>query len=135
MRTVLILTVLLGLNFSNGFAQEENKQKDHPREFKEMTPEERAEKRTIKMTEELGLTEDQATRIKAVNLAHAKEMERLHAEFKVLKDQMKAEREKTKKEIDSVLTDAQREKMKMREEEHKKKREQHHKEKCCHDKE
>ena len=80
------------------------------KEMKDMTPEERAEERTKRMTEELGLTEDQAKEIYKINLEHAKKMDELMAERKQLHDKFKAEHEEMKASVDKVLTPEQLEK-------------------------
>lgn len=94
-RTLILIGLFtIGLT---GFAQ------GHPGhgEHKKLSPEERAEKKTAKMTETLNLSPDQAAKIKTINLAHFEEMDRLKAE-------MKANRENLKTETDAVLTDEQK---------------------------
>ncbi len=79
---------------------------------KKMTAEERAQKRTDVMTKQLGLTKEQQEDVYKINLEHVKKMDELKAE-------RKAQNEKTKAELNKVLTDEQKKKA----EEIKKKRE------------
>lgn len=71
-------------------------------ERQQMTPEEKAEKRTARMTEHLGLSEPQATAIKAIHLKYIAEMDALRQQqiedreekmalLKDLREQEKAE--------------------------------------------
>ena len=135
MKSVAVLMLMFGLSFTQAMAQDKPKEDGDRKEMKDMTPEERAEKRTQKMVETLGLTSAQEEKISAINLAHAMEMEKIHQEMKALREKAKDARDKTKSEIDAVLTQEQKDKMnaemEKRKEEHEKKR----KEKCCHDKE
>ena len=73
-----------------------------------LTPTERAQKRTDKMTKQLGLSDDQAKKIYDINLKHATEMESIRAEQEKLRKKAKAQREQSKKEIGDVLTEAQK---------------------------
>ena len=83
---------------------------DHPKknEQKKLTAEEKAQKRTDKMKEELGLSDEQAKKVYDVNLKHIKEMEAIHEEMKKLRDQAKTQRDKTKTELDKIFTDEQK---------------------------
>lgn len=100
----LMTTIGVGLMIamiSPAVAQDKTDQ--HKKEGKNMTVEERAQKRTDKMTEKLGLSDDQAKDVYKINLEHAKKMEDL-------RQQKKAQHEKTKAELDKVLTDEQKKK-------------------------
>jgi periplasmic protein CpxP/Spy len=112
MRNIIVLVVFLGSFNSNGFSQEKTNEDPTGKEFVNLSPDEKADKRTEKMTEMLDLSDDQATEVKAINLSHAKKMDRIRIEIKILKDQAKLEREKTRTDIDSVLNEDQRQKMK-----------------------
>jgi pyruvate/2-oxoglutarate dehydrogenase complex dihydrolipoamide acyltransferase (E2) component len=90
------------------------------KEFKKMSVEERAQKRTDKMTKNLGLSNDQAKDVYKINLEHAKKMEEL-------RKQKKAQNEKTKAELDKVLTDEQKKKAEELREKRKEKRKNGHK--------
>lgn len=131
MRTIAILTVIIGLSITNTYAQEISEEGAR----KEMTPEQRADKRTSMMTEKLGLTAEQEDEIKAINREHAMEMEKIHEEMKALKESAKKEREKTKSEIESVLDDEQKSTFEEEVKKHKEERRKKRKERCCHEKE
>ncbi len=81
----------------------QDKTPKHKKEFKDMTPEERAQKITDRMTKQLALTEEQQKDVYKINLEHVKKMEALRAE-------RKAQHEKTKAELDKILTDEQKKK-------------------------
>ncbi len=99
----------------------QDKQGPAKKEYKEMTVEERAQKRTDQMTKNLELTEDQAKKVYEINLEHAKKMEEL-------RKQKKAQNDKTKAELDKVLTDEQKKKAEeLKKERDEKRKKQHHK--------
>ena len=76
----------------------------------DLSPEQRAEKRTEKMKEELDLTAEQTEKIAALNLEHMQEMEALRKQMEALRQEMKAKRDKHKAEVDKVLTPEQKQK-------------------------
>ena len=123
---VAFFFVLIGFN---SFSQVNTSSENSP-----LTPEERATKRTEQMKKELSLSEDQSSKIYAINLAHIIEMDKLKEEQKALKEKMKAERESTRLEIKEVLTPEQNlifdqkveEQKQKREEKRKAHQEQHH---------
>lgn len=129
---LLVLALVGGLNI--GLAQEGPGGPGGPggpdrEEFMKMSPEERAEKRTDKMTEILNLSDDQKEKIKKINLDHANEMEAIHNEGKLLKEKAKKQKDSTRESIESVLTDEQLKVLKEKEEERNKKRKENCK--CC----
>ncbi|UKN03108.1 hypothetical protein K6119_06225 [Paracrocinitomix mangrovi] len=134
MKRIAMIAACILISTSVGFSQDGKglTEEERKKEMNDLTPEEKAEKRTQKLTTELSLTDEQAVKIKAINLAHIKEMDKIHEEMKALRKKAKEEREKTKNEIEDVLTDEQKEKFEAKIEEHKKKREEHKKEKCEH---
>jgi hypothetical protein len=77
-----------------------------------VTPEERAAKRTERMKTELSLSEQQTKEVGALNLKHAQEMEALRAEAKQKRTAHKAA-------IKAVLTDEQRKLLEQKEQENK----------------
>jgi Spy/CpxP family protein refolding chaperone len=77
-----------------------------------VTPEERAAKRTERMKTELSLSEQQTKEVGALNLKHAQEMEALRAEAKQKRAAHKAA-------IKAVLTDEQRKLLEQKEQENK----------------
>lgn len=97
---LIVFVTVLGLG-TIGFGQECPPGK---KEHKKLTPTERAEKKTERMTKELGLSEEQAAKIKEINASHFAEMEKHREAIKVSRDQHKAE-------MDAVLTPEQKEKL------------------------
>lgn len=101
-----LLVTLLIAGFGLGVqAQEDKKEKE---DRVKISPEERAERHTKKMTETLKLDEKQVSEVSKINLEHAQKMEAYHTKMKALKKEMKAERLKTKEQIDALLTDEQK---------------------------
>lgn len=76
------------------------------------TPEERAERVTNKMAEELALSEEQKKKIYQINLDHAKkrqvEMDARREEMKAKRTAMEADLKAQNQEIEAVLTPDQR---------------------------
>ena len=112
----VIFFFLLGVQL---FAQHHNQ--------REMSAEQKAEKRTSNMTETLELTEDQRKEVYQINLTAAEELKALDNE-KLTADERRRKKKQvamdTRKKLSSVLTDEQMEKMKsaMKERRHEKKR-------------
>lgn len=107
----LMTTIGIGLMIalvSPTFAQDSKKGEDKKEQKKNLTPEQKAQKRTDKMTAELGLSEEQAKEVYEINLKHIKAMTPIREEMKQIKEKAKAERKKAKAEIDKVLTDDQK---------------------------
>ena len=65
-----------------------------------LTPEQRVERQTARLTEELSLTEDQAARLKAVNLEFA---EKRHAMREVAREERRAEAEGMRAKHDAAV--------------------------------
>lgn len=127
MKRIVNITILMFLASSVGFSQGDQSKKEGE---KKLTVEERADKRTEKMTELLSLTDTQKESVYKINLKHASEMEKLKAEQKVLRDKMKKLHEETKAEMEGVLSAEQQAIMEAKHEEMKKKRDE--KKKDCH---
>lgn len=128
--TLKLTTLLLTLTFvSPLMAQSTSEEENGGGE--NLTAEQRAEKRTEKMTTELSLTEAQKTKVYQINLEHIVQMDKYHEEQKALKEKMKAEREATRGKIKAVLTPEQNVIFDQKAEEHKQKQEDRHKE-CKH---
>lgn len=100
-----------------------------------MTPQQRAEMRTAKMTKDLNLTEEQQKKISKMNLANAKKheakkkkMEKAHAKAK---EKMMKEMAKNDKQLKKILTEEQYNKLLQQREakckEHMMKHKKHHK--------
>ena len=130
MKKIGIITLAIGLASFTSFGQEDRVDRiDGPKKEK-MSSEERAESRTKHMTKTLSLTDAQAKEVSAINIKHAKEMEKLHVEMKALKEKMKKEKEASRTQIDALLTDEQRAIVQQKHEERKKKKEEKKKD-CC----
>ncbi len=120
LKKIMLLSAFI-MSATISFGQEDQEENN-------MTPEERATKRTEKMKAELSLTEAQTTEIYSINLAHIKEMDKLREEQKVLREKMKAEKEATRTKIKAILTAEQNVIFDQKAEEHKKKQEEKRKE-------
>ncbi len=126
------VALMLGLIVAIGLGNASYSQDGPPPHRKEkgtnVTPEERATKRTERMKTELSLSEQQTKEVGALNLKHAQEMDVLQKQMEALRAEMKQKRDAHKTAIDSVLTEEQRkilqEKIEERKENHEEKREQ-----------
>lgn len=65
-----------------------------------------------KMKEKLGLSDQQVSKIKAIDAKYQSQEDALKAKAKTLRDQHKELRAKKRKEIDQILTAEQKEKVK-----------------------
>ena len=76
------------------------------------TPEERAERMTNRMAEELSLSDDQKQKIYQINLDHAKkrqaEMDERREEMKAKRAEMEADMKAQNQQIEALLTDEQK---------------------------
>ena len=97
-----LMIALISPTFAQDKPQKPNKEKTV------LTPAEKAQKRTDKMTKQLGLSDDQAAKIYDINLKHANEVEANKAEQQKLREKAKTERENNKTAIDKVLTAEQK---------------------------
>ena len=86
-KLVVAMTILV----SFGVSAQDRKEK-----MKNATPEERVEMRTAKLSEKLGLDENQKKKVKEIFAAEQKEN-------KVAREEMKAEREKMKAEKKAIM--------------------------------
>ena len=131
MKRVAILMLVIGLSATNAISQglsEEGAKK-------EMTTEQRADKRTEMMVDKLDLTTEQTEEIREINRAHAMKMEKIHEEMKALHKKAKDEKQQAKKKIDAVLDDDQKSVFEEEIQKHKEERKKKRKEKCCHENE
>lgn len=124
MKKIALIVALIGsVAFGNTvFGQDERR--DNPKEHSQKTPAEKAANRTAKMKKELELTADQTSKVEAINLKHAEEMDALHAEIKKLKEEARALREAHKTELNTVLTPEQQKIMEEKMAEKKRKRDE-----------
>lgn len=109
MKKVAVLIAAIGFMVAGSYSfAQDGEQGPEKRERVEKSPIEKAEKRTEKMQEDLGLSDAQADEIRQINLYHIQEMEKLKQEIQALKAEAKAKREAHKEAIDEVLTEEQR---------------------------
>ncbi|MFB9863208.1 hypothetical protein [Rufibacter immobilis] len=100
----LFVALLAG---TSAFAQ----QTQTPQGRARLTPEERALAQLERYQKQLDLTPDQATKVKAIVLASAQDMEKMRAQNgRVDRAAMQAEAQKRAMEINALLTPAQQEK-------------------------
>ncbi len=136
MKKTLITTIGIGLMLmvsTISFAQDTKTEPTKKEAHQKLTPEEKATKRTEKMTKHLELSEDQAQKIHTINLDYANKMEAHKKEMQKIKAKIKSEREKAKSEIDKILTDEQKvklEEMKKKKQANKKEHQGKHKHNC-----
>lgn len=87
------------------------------------TPEQRAEKMTEKMSAELALDESKSAELKAINLRFATAADEIHNNAEITeeqkKEQMNAVKEQHNKDLSTVLTAKQMERLKEMKEDHK----------------
>jgi FtsZ-interacting cell division protein ZipA len=80
----------------------------------EASPEVRAEEQTSRMKSDLGLTDEQAKKIKDINLKYAQKAQEKRKEKAAEKEKIRAEREAARaehqKEVEKILTKEQQEK-------------------------
>lgn len=108
MKKLILVAALVCMATLGAFAQQQ-------RRGETATPEERAQRQTERMAEQLQLSETQKAQILAINLEHAKkrqaEMEARKAEMDAKREEMKAMREEMKaqdEQIKEILTEEQR---------------------------
>ena len=131
LKNIKIITLAAGLLAITSFGQEDKRPDDIKKDkMSKMTPEQRAEKRTEKMAKTLSLTNDQAAKVKEINISHARQMAVLHTEMKALKEKVKTEKDGTRTKLDAVLTDEQKAIVKEKHEERKQKKAERRKD-CC----
>lgn len=98
MKNVLIITTLILVGTAWG-------QAEGPRERK--SPEERAERMTKKMKNNLDLTDEQTDQVKAQNLVFFQKQEEQRAKMEALREEGKAMHEEHKSALKSILTPEQ----------------------------
>ncbi|WP_208646835.1 hypothetical protein [Pedobacter jejuensis] len=110
----LILTMAIAvMGFTAAFAQDSTKRARRP--MANLTAEQRAEKATGMMDKKLSLTADQKQKVYAIELDRAKKADAFRTEDRAaMKGKMKdrkAEMEKSKAELDNILTAEQKTKL------------------------
>jgi periplasmic protein CpxP/Spy len=106
MKKLIMIAIIFSLSFT-AFGQ-----RGQQREMS--TPEQRAERMTNRMAEQLDLTEEQKQEIYNINLQNAQkrqvEMEERKAEMESRRAEMKSQNESQKQQIEAILTPEQKEK-------------------------
>lgn len=92
------LVVAMALIVSFGVSAQDRKEK-----LKNATPEERVEMRTNKMSEKLGLDENQKKKVKEIFAAQQKENAGVREEMKAEREKARAEREKALAEKKAIM--------------------------------
>jgi periplasmic protein CpxP/Spy len=110
MKKLLMIAAIFTMTFAGAFAQ----RGQGSRQKESMTPEQRAEKMTMKMSDELGLSEDQKQKIYEINLENAEkrqaQREAMEEERNAKRAEMQAQMKKQNEEIEAVLTPEQKDK-------------------------
>lgn len=117
MKKVTLLFALIGF-MALGTASFAQACPDHIGEGHKLDPKARAEKKTAKMTEELGLTDEQSRKVYQINLDHFQEMDKMKAA-------MKESRDTYKSSVDEILTAEQRAKLEEKQAERQEKHKEH----------
>lgn len=112
MKKLIMIAVIFAMTTAGVLAQKgpDNRRGGQQREM--LTPEQRAEKMTMKMAEELGLSEDQKQKIYIINLEHAQkrqeQWEAMEAERNAKRSEMRADAESQNDQIAAFLTPEQK---------------------------
>jgi Spy/CpxP family protein refolding chaperone len=112
MKKLLMIAAIFTMTFAGANAQRGQGGPRGGQQKESMTPEQRAEKITTKMTEELGLSEDQKQKIYQVNLENAKKRDANRAtmeeERKAKRTEMQAQNQAQNEQIEAILTPEQK---------------------------
>ena len=112
MKKLLMIAAIFTLTFAGAFAQRGQGGPRGGQQKESLTPEQRAEKITTKMTEELGLSEDQKQKIYQINLENAQKREAQRAameeERKAKRTEMQAQNQVQNEQIEAILTPEQK---------------------------
>ncbi len=105
MKKLIMIATIFAMTSAVAFAQRA--------QHKEMqSPEQRAERMTVKMTEELGLSEDQKQKIYQINLENAqkrqKQWEAMQVDREARKAEMQAQAKAQNDQIEALLTPEQK---------------------------
>lgn len=100
MKQVMILIAFLFLGFSSAYAQQGDKNhKDHKKEWKkDMSPEERIEMMVKQLDENVDLSDDQETKVRAILEKSSAKIKAISEKYKPQIDAMKAEMKAAKEE-------------------------------------
>jgi protein CpxP len=107
-KVALIVGLIVAIGLGNASYGQDGPPPHKREKGTNVTPEERAAKRTERMKTELSLSEQQTKEVGALNLKHAQEMDVLQKQMEALREEMKQKRDAHKAAIDGVLTEEQR---------------------------
>lgn len=106
-----MVAAIFAMTFAGAFAQRGQSGSRGGQQKESMTPVQRAERMTIKMTEELGLTEDQKQKIYKINLENAQKREAQREERQADQTErraaMQAQNKEQNEQIETLLTPEQ----------------------------
>ena len=112
MKKLLMIAAIFTMTFAGAFAQRGQGGSRGGEQKESLTPEQRAERITSKMTEELGLSEDQKQKIYMINLDNAQKREAqraaLEEDRKAKRAEMQAQNQVQNEQIEAVLTPDQK---------------------------
>jgi periplasmic protein CpxP/Spy len=109
MKKLLMIAAIFTMTFAGAFGQRGH---GGSKSGQQMTPEQRAEKMTTKMTDELGLSEDQRRKIYDINLENAQkrkvQREAMREEHQAKRTEMQAQNQAQNEQIEALLTPDQK---------------------------
>jgi uncharacterized membrane protein YgcG len=112
MKKLLMIAAIFTMTFAGAFAQRGQGGSKGGQQKESLTAEQRAEKMTTRMTEELGLSEDQKQKIYQINLENAKKRDAQKAamedERKAKRTEMQTQNQAQNKQIEAILTPEQK---------------------------
>jgi Spy/CpxP family protein refolding chaperone len=112
MKKLLMIAAIFTMTFAGAFAQRGQGGPKGGQQKESLTPEQRAERITTKMTEELGLTEDQKKKVYQINLENAQKREvqraAMEEERKAKRTEMQAQAKAQNEQIEAILTPEQK---------------------------
>lgn len=107
-----MIAAILTMTYAGAFAQRGQDNRKGGQQKEMQTSEQRAEKITAKMTEELGLSEDQKQKIHQINLENAQkrqvQREAMQEEQKAKRTAMQAQNKVQNEQIEAILTPEQK---------------------------
>ncbi|MCH6199047.1 DUF4890 domain-containing protein [Aquiflexum sp. LQ15W] len=112
MKKLLMIAAIFTMTFAGAFAQRGQGGSKGGQQRESLTAEQRAEKMTTRMTEELGLSEDQKQKIYKINLENAQKREAQRAAMeedrKAKRTEMQTQNQAQNKQIEAILTPEQK---------------------------
>jgi periplasmic protein CpxP/Spy len=112
MKKLIMIAAIFMMTYAGAFAQRGQDNRKGGQQKEMQTPEQRAEKMTMKMTEELGLSEDQKQKIYQINLENAQkrqeQRESMQVEREAKRAEMQAKAKAQNDQIEAILTPEQK---------------------------